>query len=246
MHHRNTPLTFARLLMTVSLISLGATICGCGTAKISARREISSVPAATPTVIYIADFELNAASIHSESGLLPSPAAAPGPLAQLLPALPGKAKDPQALAKSLVDTLSASLEKKLVQAGLSARRLGPPGALPKSGWLVRGVFTEVNQGNQLRRAVIGFGAGKTDLQVLVDVNDLGQGAPKPFYEIRTAADSGKAPGAGPMIVLGPAGVAARFVLAGKDLDRNIQHTAAKIAEQVAQRARTTPLLSSQP
>src|SRR5437764_7450589 len=92
---------------------------------------------------------------------------------------------------------------------------------PPAG-LVRGVFTGVNQGNQLRRAVIGFGAGKTDLQVLVDINDLAQGAPKPFYELNMTADSGRTPGAGPMIALGPAGAAARFVIASKDLDRNVK------------------------
>src|SRR5919108_2085260 len=112
-----------------------------------------------------------------------------------------------------------------MQLGINARRLASSDPIPTSGWLVRGVFTGVNQGNQLRRAVIGFGAGKTDLQVLVDFNDLAQGAPKPFYELSTTADSGKAPGAAPMIVLGPAGAAARFVIAGKDLDRNVKQTA---------------------
>ena len=112
--------------------------------------------------------------------------------------------------------------------------------MPTSGWLVRGVFTEVSQGNQLSRAVIGFGAGKTDLQVVVDVNDLSQGAPRRFYELNTTADSGKAPGAGPTIVLGPAGLAARFVIAGKDLDRNVKQTASKIAGEVVQRTKRTP------
>src|SRR5439155_7706883 len=97
-----------------------------------------------------------------------------------------------------------------------ARRLPSGAPMPTSGWLVRGVFTDVSQGNQLSRAVIGFGAGKTDLQVVVDVNDLSQSAPGRFYELITAADSGKAPGAGPTIVLGPAGLAARFVLAGSN------------------------------
>jgi hypothetical protein len=102
---------------------------------------------------------------------------------------------------------------------------------------VRGVFTEVNQGNQLNRAIIGFGMGKTDLQVLADINDLSQGAPKPFYELNTTADSGKAPGAGPTIVLGPAGAAARFVMAGQDLDRNVKQTASKIAEDIIERTK---------
>ena len=43
------------------------------------------------------------------------------------------------------------------------------------------------------RAVIGFGVGKTELQVLVYVDDLADGMPKPFYEFDTSADSGKMP-----------------------------------------------------
>lgn len=142
-------------------------------------------------------------------------------------------------ANFLVDEMRTSLVKDLAKAGVNARRLPPGAPLPTSGWLVRGVFTDVNQGNQLRRAVIGFGMGKTDLQVVVDINDLAQGTPKRFYELNTTADSGKAPGAGPTIVLGPAGLAARFVIAGKDLDRNVKQTASQIAEEVVQRTKQT-------
>jgi len=45
---------------------------------------------------------------------------------------------------------------------------------------VRGVFTEVNKGNQLRRAAIGFGAGETNVQVIVAGDNLAGGAPRPF------------------------------------------------------------------
>lgn len=104
------------------------------------------------------------------------------------------------------------------------------------------MFTDVTQGNQLTRAVIGFGTGKTDLQVVVDINDLTQGPPRRFYELNTTADSGKAPGAGPTIVLGPAGVAARFIIAGQDLNRNVKQTASKIVGEVVQRTKRTPEL----
>jgi len=95
----------------------------------------------------------------------------------------------------------------------------------------------VNQGDQLSRAVIGFGAGKTDLQVLVDINDLAQGPPKRFYELNTSASSGNTSGVGPAIVLCPAGAAARFVIASKDLDQNVKQTASKIAAEVVHRGR---------
>jgi hypothetical protein len=224
-----------------SLLALGmaiiasAILSGCGTAKVSGRREISAAPATRPAMIYVADFDLDAASIKSEPGVLAALPKAPGPLGSILPPLPGVPKDPDKLARELVDSMSATLVNDLTEAGLTARRLRTGESLPTAGWLVRGVFTDVNQGNQLHRAVIGFGAGKTDLQVVLDIADLAHGTPKKFYELNATADSGKAPGAGPMIVLNPAAGAARFVMADKDLNRNIQQTASKIATEVAER-----------
>jgi Domain of unknown function (DUF4410) len=226
---------------TIPLLTLCAALCGCGTAKISGRHEIGAAPAAKPMIIYVSDFDLDAANIKSEPGMLPVPKM-PGPLGDVLPPLPGTPKDSRVLARDLVDSMSASLVRDLTKAGLNARRLTPGAPIPTSGWLVRGVFTDVNQGNQLTRAVIGFGMGKTDLQVVVDVNDLTQGPLRRYYELNTTADSGKAPGAGPTIVLGPAGVAARFVIASKDLNRNVKQTASKIAGEVVQRTKRAPEL----
>jgi hypothetical protein len=99
---------------------------------------------------------------------------------------------------------------------------------------VRGVLTEVNEGNQLRRAAIGFGAGQTAVQVVVAVDNLADGAPRPFYEVDTAAASAAAPGA--VIVLKPYVAAARFVLVGRDVEQNVTQTARKIAAELATRA----------
>ena len=65
------------------------------------------------------------------------------------------------------------------------------------------------------------------------MSSVTRGAPKPMYEAETRADSGKLPGAA--ITLNPYVAAARFVLAGGDLDRNVKQTAAQIAEQTARR-----------
>jgi hypothetical protein len=225
--------------LAIIATSLGTASGICGTAKVSGQREISATPTNKPTVVYVADFELDATDIKSEKGLLPPPPKLPGPLGNMLPPPPSAPSDPQKLARELVDEMSESLVKNLTKAGLNARRLAPGAAMPDSGWLVRGVFTEVNQGNQLQRAVIGFGLGKTDLQVVVDIADLSRGAPRSFYELNTTANSGKLPGAGPMIVLCPAGAAARFVVAGKDLNRNVKQTALKISTEVVQRTKGT-------
>jgi Domain of unknown function (DUF4410) len=232
-----TSTPFKLAAMAVSLCGL---LSGCGSAKITHQQSLDSAHAVKPTVIYVSDFAMDAANVKADPGILPAPPRLPGVLNGALPPMPGTPKDSRAVARELVSSMSVSLVEELTDAGLNARRLAATNPLPTTGWLVRGVFARVNQGNQLRRAVVGFGSGKTDVQVIVDIDDLSLGTPTRFYELHTKADSGKAPGAGPTIVLGPAGVAARFIIAGKDLERNVRQTASKIAEEVAQLTKTQP------
>lgn len=217
-----------------SALACLALLCGCRTAKVTHEATVGPTPKVAPPIVYVADFELDAADVHSEKGFLPAPPKLPG-LGDHLPAMPGSPQDPKELAARIVRELNEKLVQELIHAGWRARRQTPGAALPASGWLVRGVLTQVNQGHHLSRAVIGFGKGKTEVQAVVDVCDLSLGAPQKFYEFGTSADSGKAPGAGPSIVLGPAGLAARFMITAKDLDRNVSQTAARIAEQVTRR-----------
>ena len=95
------------------------------------------------------------------------------------------------------------------------------------------MFTQVDEGNRLQRAVIGFGTGQTELQLVVAIDDLTQGAPKPLYELDTGASSGKAPGA--VIMLNPYVAIAKFALSSRDLEQNVKQAAAKIAADLAAR-----------
>ena len=109
--------------------------------------------------------------------------------------------------------------------------------MPAEGWLIRGVFTEVQEGNRLRRSMIGFGQGQTAyIQSITSINNLAKGPPEPLYEIATDASSSKAPGAAPTIVLGPMDAEGLFlVMAGKDLDKNVKQTASQITAEIAKR-----------
>src|SRR5436305_276877 len=99
-----------------AIISAGlcAALCGCGTAKVSGQHEIGAAPTGKPTMIYVSDFDLDASNIKSEPGVLPPPPKLPGPLGDILPPL-GAPKDPQVLARDLVDSMSTSLVKDLTK-----------------------------------------------------------------------------------------------------------------------------------
>jgi hypothetical protein len=202
---------------------------GCSTARVTASSAVETV-ATRPAVVYVADFDIEASEVKSEPGLagarplgiLPS-----GPLARL------RHGDPQAEARHLVGLMADTLVADLAKAGLEARRVPPGVSLPSEGWGVRGAFLQVDQGNRLRRAVIGLGAGETRLEVAVAIDALSTAAPAPLYTLDTSAESRKLPGAA--VKLNPYVAAARFVLAGNDLDRNIKDTAGEIAKRVVAR-----------
>ena len=221
--------TIPSMALLVVLAAVGGL--GCQTAKVTSDTAVAPVASAKPAVVYVADFELGAQTIKHEEGVL---SGRPGPVGRVGGRLSGASSDPAARARQLVDLMANSLVKELSKAGFSASRVPPGAPFAAQGWLLRGIFTEVEEGNRLRRAMIGFGEGQTDLQVVTSVHDLSQGAPKPLYEIATDASSGSKPGAAPTLVLGPYGAAARFVMAGKDVEKNVKQTAAQIAERLAQ------------
>jgi hypothetical protein len=216
-------------------LALALVLLGCSTAQISGRRETETAALAKPSMIYVADFELDVHDVRSERTLLPPALPLPGPLGSVLPKLPGTPVDAKERARELVTLMSTSLVDGLTKAGLPARRLSTAESRPPAGWLVRGVFIQVDEGNRIRRAIVGFGAGETQMQLMVAVDDLARGIPKPLYEVVTTADSGKAPGAAPVIAFHPAVAVARVALSGRDLERNVKQTAAVIAGDVAAR-----------
>lgn len=214
--------------------SAGVLIAALCLASFAARAEDSGVtdlgaaPLAPPAVIYVTDFEIDIADVDS-GGLRP--------LRRLRDALSGETEAGRE-AHDLVDRMATALVDDLNAKGFTAVRLPPDTPLPPAGWLVRGVFTEADSSGRLRRAVIGFGAGHTDLEVKAAVDDLAKGALQPFYRIETGVESGKMPGG--IIMRNPYVMAAKFVLAGRDLDRNVKQTAGDIAGQIAALTKPSP------
>jgi len=175
--------------------------------------------AAPPPVVYVSDFELDAVNVTPDSGpgqrmrrlrgLLPS---GPGPM--------GKDKNPQDHAKYIVNEMADALTEDLKKGGLDARRIAPGQPLPSAGWQIRGVFLSVDDGNRLRRAMVGFGAGQNDIQVAVSCDSLATADLPPLYQVVEEANSKDKPGA--VIKLNPYVIAVKFVMAGGDEKQTIR------------------------
>jgi hypothetical protein len=189
-----------------------------------------SAPFAAPApVVYVADFDLDVANIAPDSGrgqrvrrlrgLLP---AGPGPH--------GQDKNPQEHAAHIVNEMADALTEDLKKGGVDARRIMPGQPLATAGWQVRGVFLSVDDGNRLRRAMVGFGAGQNDIQVAVSCDSLGAADLPPLYQSVEEAGSKNMPGAA--IKLNPYVIAAKFVMASGDESKTIRKTAQEIADAV--------------
>jgi hypothetical protein len=227
------PIRQCRWITSLSFVAVALNLLtGCQLNKkatVTGQHDYAAPATNRPTVIYVADYELPAWVIAHQEGLLSN---RPGRVGQVANRLYGTSSDPETRARQLVALMSKSLLSDLSKAGFNAVRLPPDAPLPAQGWLLRGSFSLVQEGNRLQRSMVGMGQGQTDIQVLSCVNDLSQGQPRPLYDVATDANSGNKVGAAPTMAFGPYGAAVAFVRAGQDVEKNIKQTSSQIASQV--------------
>ncbi len=128
-----------------------------------------------------------------------------------LEAMSGSA-DPQAERLELADQITSAISETLVDAinrmGLIAVPAGPGARARPGDVLIQGQIVRVTAGNATRRAIIGFGAGKSEVYANVQVLQAEPGGyARPLQTYDANANSGRTPGLG----LGAASAAAGHV-----------------------------------
>ena len=215
-----------RLFLFVLAIFLVALLISSGRALRSAQK---TSPDKSKTV-YIADFELDAQNVQPDEG----PGGRGGVLHGNGPvrrATGHGTGDPAQQAQHIVNLMSNSLVSDFQKAGYIAQR-GSLGSEMGAGYLVKGVFTEVDQGNRVRRAVIGFGAGQVNMQLYVNVSDAAH-PQENLYTLDKDDTSSKKPGA--VITMNPIAAGAKFVMEKNASDKVVKKTAKQISEEVIQK-----------
>ena len=224
--------------MKTHLLVLGL-LCSCAFAAILAHSAPmpsglpQEPPAATPnftrdTKVWVSNFELDAGDVKTDKG---------GVIGEVRPGIlerPRKRKeqDPEYQAKKIVDLMAKTIVEDLQKAGYKAQRLMPGDAQPATGAWLQGVFTEVDEGNRRRRAIVGFGSGEAKMDLYTTLTDLA--APqKPLYEVANNENSGKKLGA--VITMNPYVAAAKFVMEKKAPEKTVKKTASDIAKEVETR-----------
>jgi hypothetical protein len=203
------------LLLFGILLFAGAVVYGQQSATPPAQQPFVFTPG---TMIYVSDFELDAENFQADEGR-PKVLPRPGLLH----------KDPASEAKKLVNDMANDIVNDVKKAGYKAQRLSASDPKPSSGVWVHGVFTELDEGNRMRRAVIGFGAGESKMTLYVTMNDLAH-PEQPLYNASENGDSGKKVGAA--ITMNPYVAAAKFVMEKNAPEKTIKKTAGEISQDL--------------
>lgn len=239
-------MTFARVPRIPAglvAITLALSTAGCrllnhsatGGIEIAPEKAQTSLPNSLPSQVYVTDFQLNAANFHPDQGargvlpgLIQRPQAEAG---QGMPTPLGSG-DPAQSAATIVNGLAQDLTQELQTQGVNALRLpGGEYGRPLQGWLIQGVFLDVDEGNRIKRAVMGFGKGSTQMEIQVAISDLqSQGRTPPFAVFGTSKDASKMPGA--FVSKNPYVAAAKFVLEKNATGKDVSNSAKQIAGEV--------------
>jgi hypothetical protein len=234
-HYARRSLTVAAIII-VSLSLAAVSLAGelskklTGEVKVENRGQGPRQPSAAPAIVYIQDFELgyDVAQDDGRGKGLPV-------IGRVLPRL-SQRNDPLQKARSLVGLMSDALVRGFSEQKIDARRSAAGTPLPAEGWLIRGVFTEIDQGKRVMRATIGFGAGATEMEVYVLVSDLADQPDQPFVIFGTEKEPGRIPGA--VVTMNPYVAAAKFVMQKSASEKDVKKTASQIVDAVVNYGRS--------
>jgi hypothetical protein len=224
--------SFAPLLNRAVLIAFLATavaVAGCASTKVSNESKGDPAPGARP-MIYVNNFDLGAATVKTD----------PGTITGRPRLIHFGESDPAKKLEELSDLLAKSLVEDLNKKHLPAQRLLADAPQPTNGWLVKGAFLEVAEGNRMQKAVVGFGAGDSDAHLYVGVNDLARPIGKQDlldFDVNSAGNKAPGGGVGTIVTHTPYGMAAKFVLERNASESDIKRAAQRIADELEKLAK---------
>lgn len=194
-----------RLLLQLGLI---AVLAACTHANVETTQSYLGPTMARPAHIYVTYFSTEPDQVRLDQGVGARIMRLGGSDAQGVPETKAAQETQAALAEQLVE--------RLVKYGLPAE-LATDTVGARSGVLLQGQITSIDEGNRTRRLLIGLGAGKSSIKADAQLYDLNGTAPPRFMmAFEGQADSGRAPGAAETMGAGAVGqrMATSAVLTG--------------------------------
>jgi Domain of unknown function (DUF4410) len=162
---------------------------GCSPASITPGASARPVYAGKPSQIMVYDFAVSSAEITQNQSIVQRAYRAVSMNAEQQQA--SQLQTGHEAAKDLSDMLV----KQLTDLGFTAQQAQRGTPVPSGALVIDGQFHDVDEGNRLRRLVIGFGAGASKLDTQVEIYQYSGDTPAQLLNFTTHAESGKMPGA---------------------------------------------------
>jgi hypothetical protein len=186
-----------------------------------------------PQMIVVHDFAVSPDAVTLDSAI-------GARLAQMVKGTP-EAEAQMKIGQEVARVVTEDLVKEVVKLGIPA--VSAADATPVAGpsLAIEGQFLTVDQGNRLRRMVVGFGAGASEVRTLVQIFEITNDGRRLVEDFYTTVKSSRKPGMGPMVGVGAAAgrvVTSAAVSAGvgvatahsQTVEGDAKHTADEIAK----------------
>ncbi len=170
-----------------SAVLLVMTTVGCARSGIRPMYHDREAALARPDQILVYTFAVSAAEVTENQGLF-------GRLAKGLSTTTSDERELE-VGRQVADRMAADLVAGIRELGVDAVRADRSTTVAANALLVTGQFLNLDEGNRLRRLVIGFGAGASKVDTSVQVLTRTTSGDRTVLEFTTHADSGKMPGA---------------------------------------------------
>lgn len=145
--------------------------------------------------------------------------------------------------RAVADALAKQLVKDLTKQGITARRATASTQIPMNAIVVKGQFVTIQEGDELKRVTVGFGAGAEKLQAQAQVYQMRENGLQQISTGEGEAHGRKTPGvAGPAAVAAGAGMAAGVVvssamnLKSEAIDGSMQTNVNNLAKEFTENA----------
>ena len=180
-------------------------IVACASATVTPEKVAPPTTPVRPTRIVVYDFAVSPAEVTLNQSIVHRTFLA----AQSTPSLK---KSQLETAHAVAHDLSDALVKDLQNLGFTVEKHHRGTSVTGNALIVDGQFLNVDEGNRLRRLVIGFGSGASKLDTRVQVYQVSGGTTHRVLEFETHVESAKLPGAA--VTMGAGAVATGAVTAG--------------------------------
>lgn len=222
---RIAPLTAFGTILAVSVA-----MAGCAKTQALNVLQASHVAIARPAHVLIQDFSADTGTIKASTS----------PLAKLEDLVgDDAAEQSRQLGQEVREALSAELVEKIRALGFTPVRVGASQAPAAGDVMIAGRFVNIDEGNAVRRAVVGFGAGQSSVDSEVRILAPGN---RTLLSFEVHADSGNTPGAVATAGVGAAAEAGTAATAATSVARGgasayisaSAHQAAEMADRISE------------